>query len=77
MRKITAPDGKYTIIASREEADVSWPIRRISCTTIQPYVAANFTAEGVAIGGKTMTAREVDQLTKKCRELNLAIEELA
>lgn len=88
MSKITIRvAGRYTIIASREEAGISLPaisdgfekqagrITRISSTEAQPYVGANFTEDGTFVGGMTMSESYRAAAIKKAREIGATIEE--
>jgi len=86
MWKISVP-GKYIIIAPREEAGRSLPaissgftrepgcITRTSSSIAQPFVAANFSADGF-VGGKTITKKEQSAIIATAKKEGAHIEEL-
>lgn len=85
--KITHPSGKFSIIATREEAGKSLPeisagfereigkITRVSSTSEQPYVAANYDANGSFVGGSTLTEGMYAQLLNKANKEGWTVEE--
>lgn len=74
---IKAPHATVRIETRANAAQFGDKIRSISSTEPQPYVAANFNAEGVLIGGKTCTANEVARLIAKARDSGFEVTETA
>ena len=53
--KITAPNGKYSIITTRDQENrFDCAINHNSSTEAQPFIAINFDANGKPVGGRTM-----------------------
>ena len=54
-KKIISADGRYVILTTRDqEYRFNGKINHIGSTEAQPYIAANFTADGVIVGGRTL-----------------------
>lgn len=87
--KITNSSGKSTEIIQRDSAEEARRVienlphleyRRItpahpSSTSPQPYVAINFDAEGKAVGGRTISEFEREQIIRKSHQEGWKIEE--
>ena len=68
-------NGRKSIITNREdESSFDCRINHVSSTFEQPFIAVNFSAEGKAVGGKTMTKMEVENLVKIAKEKGLSVE---
>ena len=68
-KKITIPDGRYTILTTRDqEHRFGGNIKHISSTEAQPYIAANFDANGTCVGGCTMQSSATDLLLSKAQQ---------
>ncbi len=72
---IKAPSATVRIETRANAAQFGDKIRSISSTDPQPYVAANFNADGMLVGGKTCTAAEVARLMAKARESGFEVSE--
>ena len=67
-------NGRCSIITKREdEYSFDCKINHTSSTFEQPFIAVNFSAEGKAVGGKTMTKMEVENLVKIAKENTAAV----
>jgi len=64
--RITAPNGRYSIITSREqEARFGDRINHLSSLIPQPWICGNFDDHDQCVGGRTMTeAARVSTLAK-------------
>lgn len=68
-------NGRKSIIAKREDESLfDCKVNHVSSTFEQPFIAVNFTAEGKAVGGKTMTQMEVDNLVKAAKAKGFSID---
>jgi len=68
-------NGRKSIITRREEESLfDCKINHMSSTFEQPFIAVNFSADGKAVGGKTMTQMEVDNLIKAAKAKGFSIE---
>ena len=68
-KKITIPDGRYTILTAHDqEHRFGDKIKHISSTEAQPYIAANFDANGTCVGGCTMQSSATDLLLSKAQQ---------
>lgn len=68
-------NGRYSIITKREdESSFDCKINHTSSTFEQPFIAVNFSAEGKAVGGKTMTKMEVENLVKIAKEKGFLVD---
>ena len=75
--KITAPNGRYTIITTREfESKFDGVIDHISTTEAQPFIAANFSEDGKMVGGRTMQTSLRELSLKKAQESGMKIEQV-
>ena len=53
--KIVAPNGNFSVITTRDqEPRFAGKINHISSTEAQPWIVANFLADGTIVGGRTM-----------------------
>lgn len=74
--KITAPNGKYSIITTRDqESTFDCVINHVSSTEAQPFIAINFTDAGVAVGGRTMQESAVKHVIESAKNAGFKIEE--
>jgi len=56
MIKITVPNGKYSIIAIRNDEKLfPIPPKSISTNEPQPWIGMNYDASGNCVGGRTLT----------------------
>ena len=77
-KKITIQDGRYTILTTRDqEHRFGDKIKHISSTEAQPYIAVNFDATGICVGGRTMQASAAKLLIDKAAMAGWKIEEVA
>jgi len=88
MIKIISPDGKYALIADRDEAGKSLPplssgfsrepgtILRVSSTVAQPFICANYDAEGHFVGGRTYSEVNKNSAITALKEKGFRIEEI-
>lgn len=68
-------NGRYSIIARIEdESSFDCKINHVSSTFEQPFVSVNFSAEGKAVGGKTMTKMQVDNLVRIAKEKGFSVQ---
>jgi hypothetical protein len=77
--KITAPNGRYSIIARSDSAfakEHAGSISIQSSTELQPWVAVNFAADGSAAGGRTMQESLRTAMIEKSRAANMIVEEI-
>ena len=75
--KITAPNGKYSIITTRDQENTfDCSINHVSSTEAQPYIAVNFTDAGVAVGGRTMQESAVQHMIASAKGAGFKIEEI-
>ncbi len=77
--KITAPNGRYSIIDSRSSelaTKFADNISSQSSTEAQPWVGVNFNADGAVIGGRTMGESLRTATIKKCRDAGMVVEEI-
>lgn len=77
--KITAANGRYSIIDSRNRefaAKYAASISSQSSTEAQPWVAVNFNADGTVIGGRTMQESLRTVTIEKSRAAGLVVEEI-
>ena len=73
--KITAPNGKFSIITTRDqEARFGDKINHVSSTSAQPYIAANFDAAGNCVGGRTMQASLVEYQVAAAKKAGMIVE---
>ncbi len=77
--KITAPNGRYSIIDSRNSelaTKYAASISSQSSTEAQPWVAVNFNADGTVVGGRTMQESLRTVTIEKSRASGLVVEEI-
>ncbi len=68
-------NGRYSIITRREdESSFDCKINHVSSTSEQPFIAVNFSEEGKAVGGKTMTKMEVENLVRTAKDRGFSVE---
>ena len=72
--KITANGGRYTIIEQRSNP-LPEGVTAISSTSLQPWMALNFTAAGAMVGGRTFTEMQREQAISGAKKAGYAIEE--
>lgn len=88
--KISNKDGKYSLIGLREEEGTDeFPavaagfereegkILRVSSTEEQPYIVANFTADGKFVGGSTISNSKYQAIIEGAEKAGLEIDHLA
>jgi hypothetical protein len=76
-KKIIAPNGMYSIIGLRaDEEKFGNKIKSISSTEPQPFFAANHTADGVCVGGRTMQKSLAELTIKNAIEKDFRIEDI-
>jgi hypothetical protein len=76
--RITTPNGKFSIITNRDqESRFEGKINHVSSTEPQPYIAANFSADGVCVGGRTMQQSYYTYMLEAAKKAGWMIEEIA
>lgn len=74
--KITAPNGKYSLITTRDqESKFDCTVNHVSSTEAQPFIAINFTEKGEAVGGRTMQESAVKNMIESAKKTGLKVEE--
>lgn len=74
--KITAPNGKYSIITTRDqESEFDCIINHVSSTEAQPFIAINFTEQNIAVGGRTMQDSAVKSMIESAKKAGFKVEE--
>lgn len=70
-------DKGYSIITDRaNEADFQVTINHVSSTELQPYIGVNFTHDGKAVGGRTLTEGYAKMMLAKAVEMGWKVEQL-
>lgn len=72
--KITAQNGRYSIVERRSNP-LPGGVQAISSTTLQPYMARNFSADGACVGGRTLTEMQREQIVAAAEKARCTIEE--
>jgi hypothetical protein len=74
--KITIPGGKYSIIEARDTRREYPGITFGSSTEIRPFIASNFTAEGVMAGGSAISDIHRSKALEMAAEKGWIVEEI-
>ena len=73
--KITAPNGKYSIITTRDqESKFDCTINHVSSTDEQPFIGINFDESGKAAGGRTMQKILVENVVATSKKNGFKVE---
>ncbi len=74
--KITAADGRYSLIAKRVAGADETGITHVSSSELQPWIARNFQADGSFVGGRTLSKGGFEACIAGAKKAGLKIEEI-